>query len=214
MDVQIDLRVAELLASRLCHDLVGPVGAVNNGLELLEDEDGADMAQDALRLAADSARRAATALQYYRFAYGMAGSRIGGDPGELRQLTANFLANNKIALEWSVPEPLADTPEDLGKLLLNLVLLGEESLPIGGTLSVAVRNGPGGLEASVAASGDHAALRDDIPPVLAHGAGPDDLTPRNVQAYFARLLARRLGAELSLDTSGSDCVRFSVAFAS
>ena len=36
MDQQIDLRVAELMASRLCHDLVGPIGAVNNGLELME----------------------------------------------------------------------------------------------------------------------------------------------------------------------------------
>ncbi len=76
MDVQIDLRVAELLASRLCHDLVGPIGAVNNGMELLEDSD-LDMAQDAVRLAGNSAEHASTLLQFFRLAYGMAGSRQG-----------------------------------------------------------------------------------------------------------------------------------------
>jgi len=74
VDVQIDMRVAELLASRLCHDVVGPVGAVNHGMELLEDE-GAAFGEEALRLASTSARHAADLLQYYRLAYGAAGSQ-------------------------------------------------------------------------------------------------------------------------------------------
>ena len=68
MAFQIDMRVAELLASRLCHDLVGPIGAVNNGMELLEDED-LGMSEDAIQLSATSARQAANLLQFYRLAY-------------------------------------------------------------------------------------------------------------------------------------------------
>jgi len=102
MDVQIDLRVTELLASRLCHDLVGPVGAVNNGLELLADEID-DMGPEALKLASDSAARAARALQYFRFAYGMAGSRVGGNLDELRQGNLDAL-HGAVAVEPGAPE--------------------------------------------------------------------------------------------------------------
>ncbi len=93
MDFLIDMRVAELLASRLCHDLVGPIGAVNNGMELLEDED-LGMSDDAIQLSASSARQAANILQFYRLAYGMAGGRIGGGLGDLRELATGFLASS------------------------------------------------------------------------------------------------------------------------
>src|SRR3546814_3632269 len=73
MDIKIDLRVAELLASRLCHDLVGPIGAVGNGLELLGDEEFG-MADDAMKLTTSSARQASHILQFFRLAYGMAGA--------------------------------------------------------------------------------------------------------------------------------------------
>lgn len=200
MDVQIDLRVAELLASRLCHDLVGPVGAVNNGLELLEDGLD-DMGDEALKLAMDSAGRAAKALQYYRFAYGMAGSRVGGRLDELRDLAANFLDTGKLKLTWTLPEQFDEAPDGLGKLLLNMVLLGHEALPMGGALDVAVTPGSGGLEARVVAAGERVGLRDETKAALAEGASVDDLTPRNVQAYFARLMARRMGADLICDAA-------------
>lgn len=199
MDVQIDLRVAELLASRLCHDLVGPVGAVNNGLELLEDGLD-DMGDEALKLAMDSAGRAAKALQYYRFAYGMAGSRVGGRLDELRDLAANFLDTSKLKVTWTLPEQMDEAPDGLGKLLLNMVLLGHEALPMGGALDVAVTPGSGGgLEARVAAAGERVGLRDETKAALAEGAAVDDLTPRNVQAYFTCLMARRMGADLVCD---------------
>ncbi|MHA1190655.1 MAG: histidine phosphotransferase family protein, partial [Alphaproteobacteria bacterium] len=133
MDIQIDMRVAELLASRLCHDLVGPIGAVNNGMELLEDED-LGMSDDAIQLSASSARQAANLLQFYRLAYGMAGGRIGGDMGDLQNLATGFLSSGKTALNWLVGTPAGEAPEGLGKLLLNLIVLGDECLPRGGSL--------------------------------------------------------------------------------
>lgn len=200
MTIQIDLRVAELLASRLCHDLVGPVGAVNNGLELLED--GLDnMGDEALKLAIDSAGRAARALQYYRFAYGMAGSRVGGRLDELRDLAANFLGSEKLTLAWVLPDDLGEAPDDLGKLLLNMVLLGHEALPMGGSLDVKVKRDSAALSVRVAAAGARVGLREETQAALADGASADDLTPRNVQAYFTRLIARRMGADLTCDTA-------------
>src|SRR3546814_11154112 len=83
MDIKIDLRVAELLASRLCHDLVGPIGAVGNGLGLLGEEEFG-MADDAMKLTPSSERQASPILQFFRLAYGMAGARVGADYSAIR----------------------------------------------------------------------------------------------------------------------------------
>ncbi len=212
MAFQIDMRVAELLASRLCHDLVGPIGAVNNGMELLEDED-LGMSEDAIQLSASSARQAANLLQFYRLAYGMAGGRIGDDFGDLQALAAGFLASTKTTLEWAAGQPAQDTPEGLGKLLLNLIVLGEECLPRGGTLGIALSDGAAGLEVAVTANGTGARLREESQPVLADDVAIEELTPRNVHGYFTRLLAQRMGSDLIIDSPGADRLRLSVSLA-
>ena len=212
MEFQIDMRVAELLASRLCHDLVGPIGAVNNGLELMEDED-LGMSDDALQLSANSARQAASILQFYRLAYGMAGGRIGDDLGALKDLAAGYLASSKTALEWAAGPPAGEAPEGLGKLLLNLIVLGEECLPRGGSLGVDLLDGAAGLEVSVTARGTGARLREENQPALAGDVVIEELTPRNVHGYFTRLLAQRMGSELIVDSPGADSLRLSVTLA-
>ncbi len=213
MAFQIDMRVAELLASRLCHDLVGPIGAVNNGMELLEDED-LGMSEDAIQLSASSARQAANLLQFYRLAYGMAGGRIGGDLADLRELAAGYLASSKTTLDWAARPPAGEMPEGLGQLLLNLIALGDECLPRGGSLGVALSEGAAGLEVAVTANGTGARLREETQPVLTDDVIVDELTPRNVHGYFTRLLAQRMGSELLIvDNPGADTVRLSVTLA-
>lgn len=212
MAIQIDMRVAELLASRLCHDLVGPIGAVNNGMELLEDED-LGMSDDAIQLSASSARQAANLLQFYRLAYGMAGGRIGGDLGDLQNLAIGFLASGKTTLNWLAVAPAGEAPEGLGKLLLNLIVLGDECLPRGGALDVVLSEGAAGLEVAVTANGTGARLREESQPVLADDVIIDELTPRNVHGYFTRLLARRMGSDLIVDSPGADSLRLSVTLA-
>ena len=214
MPFMIDMRVAELLASRLCHDLVGPIGAVNNGMELLEDED-LGMSDDAIQLSANSARQAANILQFYRLAYGMAGGRIGEDLGGLQELATGLLASSKTTLDWAtVAQPAGDLPEGLGKLLLNVIVLGEECLPRGGALSVTLAEGMAGLEVAVTVQGAGARLREESQLVLVDDVIIEELTPRNVHGYFTRLLAQRMGSDLIIDTSGTDdSVRLSVALA-
>lgn len=208
MDLQIDLRVAELLASRLCHDLVGPIGAVSNGLELIEEE-GLDLTDDALQLAGKSAGQAANILQIYRLAYGMAGARIGGDLSDLESLATGYLDSSRVSLDWRIPAEAAQGPDGLGKLLLNIVLLAEEALPRGGTLAVELATGSGGLEVGVTASGPGARIREEAALGLSDDVTVEELTPRNVQGYFTRLLVRRLGSNLRIDQPGSDSLRFS-----
>ena len=98
MNVKVDLRVIELLASRLCHDLISPIGAVSNGLELLEDEDSG-MADDALELSIKSVRRASNILQAVRVAVGAAGSQASVRLADVRSLASGVLEGGKIRLD-------------------------------------------------------------------------------------------------------------------
>lgn len=212
MDLMIDIRVAELLSSRLCHDLIGPIGAVNNGIELMQDE-SFGMADDALALAAKSADQASNIMQFFRLAYGMAGHRQGGDFGLVRELVTGFLGHSKAELDWpSGPVP-DGVPVGTAKLLLNLVALAAETLPRGGTVGVAMSRGSAGFELEVKAVGADAGLRPDAEAALSDGVAIEDLTPRNVHGYFTKLLVKRLGGRMKIEPIGRGALRLAVTLA-
>ncbi len=192
----LDLRLAELLASRLCHDLVGPVGAVNNGMELLA-EDDLLMGDDAVKLASASAQQAGTVLQFYRLAYGASGGAV-SDYGLVRDLAEKMLGHQKASLTW--PEHLPATlPAAAGKVILNLCQLAAESLPRGGAVELALDVGAEGTDIAVTASGTDARLRPESEVGLDEHAEVDDLTPRNVHAYFTRHLILAEGGRLAVE---------------
>lgn len=209
MNANIDLWIAELLTSRLCHDIVGPIGAVNNGLELMADDE-LGMADDALQLATRSSAQATLLLQFFRLAYGSAGHHESGDLAALRELAADFLSHHKASLEW-LPDPaLVTLPGGTGKLLLNLVALAAEALPRGGSVTLVLR--PEGNDVLVEATlqGVDAGFRPEVEEGLAEGISPDELTPRNIHGYFTRLVARRLGGDLAIEPLSPSSLRFSV----
>ncbi|NIA69504.1 hypothetical protein HBA54_12960 [Pelagibius litoralis] len=212
MEISIDLRVAELLASRLCHDLVGPIGAVGNGLELLADDEFG-MADDAMQLTENSARQASAILQFFRLAYGMAGARVGSDLSELRNLTAALLTSSKSELDWPTVQAPEGTPDGAGKMILNMVALAHEALPRGGKLSVAVSGGQGKCEMVVTAAGQDAHLRPETLAGLDSEVDVGALSPRGVHSYFTRMVAKRLGSDLEIDTPGEDSLRLRVVAA-
>ena len=208
--MQVDLRVAQLLSSRLCHDLVGPIGAVNTGLELLQE--GFDDDEKALGLVADSAGEASRRLTFFRFAFGLGG----GDKGkstlsQARDLTVGLLASGKVALEW--PED-ADTSLQgpAVKVILNMVLMASESLPRGGTVGIEFAVLDEGLGIAVTATGEDARLREDLQSALAVGAAAEDLTARNVHGYFAQCLARDSGTLIEHSRGLGGEIRFAVIF--
>ena len=116
-----DVDFASLLCSRLCHDLVGPVGAIYNGVELLADENDPDMRERCLELLADSARQTANKLKFFRLAFGAAGG-FGAqvDTREARTALEGLFSDRRIALEWLVGAP--SLPKDAMKILLNLAM--------------------------------------------------------------------------------------------
>jgi histidine phosphotransferase ChpT len=202
MTLTADLRVFELLASRLCHDIVGPIGAVNNGMELLEDDNDADMAADAIELVAASACQAANSLQFYRLAYGMTGTQLDANGPELAKLAGAFLERTKTRLDWpngALPDEL---PEGFAKLLMNLVALAAESLPRGGTVALSFAEEGAGLRLAAQARGEGCGLKPEVAAALAEDCEVAELTPRGVQGYFTRLLAQRAGGSLQATPSG------------
>jgi len=132
--------LAALLCSKLCHDLLSPVGAMNNGLELLADETDPEMQKRCMDLLADSARSAANKLKFFRLAFGAAGG-FGDevDPEEARSVIEPLvLADGRTSLEWNLPEGML--PKRAVKILLNLVLIANEAVLRGGSVSVGAEN--------------------------------------------------------------------------
>jgi len=205
MDVQVDIRVLELLASRLCHDLISPIGAVNNGLELLEDEESG-MADDALELSIKSARRAADLLQTYRVALGGAGNQPSFRLADARALAASILEGGKIRLDWPAEQDATAVPIGMAKLALNLVMLAGECLPRGGSIAVAFSAADGRAEVQLTVSGQGARLAPELSAALAPGAAVGELTPKSVQGYFAARLAEALGGGLGAPRTTQDSV--------
>lgn len=182
----VDARVSALLCARLCHELIGPITAINNGTELLTDEDR-DFAHDAVELIGVSARQAANRLQFYRFAYGFSGAAAAAGT-QPRDLAIRLFGGTRITCEYG--EKAAVLPLEWQKLACNLLLVGADALPRGGRLVVATAI----LE--IEAIGDTPSLPPETLAALTLVAPVHSLTSRTVQAYYAGVLAASLGFRL------------------
>lgn len=194
MNGMLDMRVLELLTARLCHDLIGPITAVGNGAELLS-EDGPDFAPDALQLVADSARRAAGRLQFYRFAYGFDGRSAAAGPPPC-ELAARLFTATRIVCDYR--DAVRALPLDRQKLGCSLLPVAAQGLAGGGRLTLDA--GPAGLQ--LEAVGDAAALAPDVTAALMLETPAAALTSRTVQAHLAGLLAQALGWRLVGEAAG------------
>jgi histidine phosphotransferase ChpT len=197
-----DLDLAALLCSRVCHDVISPVGAIANGLEVLEDEDDEDMKKVAMDLVRRSARQASAKLQFCRIAFGAAGSAGASlDLGEAGDTAKSFVGDEKIKLDWQAPRQTR--PKTEVKLLLNMMLLAMAAVPRGGTVTVALESDM----PVVSASGDAARLPEKIGQLLKGEFDPAELDARLVQAYYTKRLAEQAGYELATAAAGNQ-VRF------
>jgi histidine phosphotransferase ChpT len=175
----IPTRATEILISKLCHDLVSPVGAVNNGIEFLTDM-GADGLKDGLGLIEHSAHQASVRLQLFRMCYGAGGSDAKVSGKMIYETFQNYIEGTKIKLNWDLMNamPDSDLPSGFMKTLLNAMVFVQESLPKGGEITITLENnhmtiiGRGGLirpkEGSIEAIEGKLSI-DDITPKSVHG---------------------------------------------
>jgi histidine phosphotransferase ChpT len=185
--------LAALLCSRLCHDMLSPVGALSNGLELLADEKDPEMRTRCFELLEQSARVSTDKLKFFRLAYGAAGGF--GDAvqaEEPRELIAALVAaNERVELEWAVSE--VALPKAAVKVLLNLASIAFDALVRGGTLSVGAERRDGATEIAVRAAGSRVAFDGSIGKALDGSLSEADLSGRTAPAHMIRLLAEELG---------------------
>ena len=186
--------LAALLCSRICHDVISPVGALNNGLELL-DEPGAEA--DALALIKVSAKNASARLQFARIAFGAAGSAGSQiDTGDAEQVATAFMANEKANLSWSGPR--AYLPKAIVKLILNMILISNGGIPRGGQVEVELPSPDNENSVTVRASGPMIRLSDKF--IQLHNNQPleEAIDAHAVQYYYTLLLAREANMALSV----------------
>ncbi len=214
--MQVDHKVAQLLSSRLCHDLVGPIGAVNSGLELMEEgfDEGSGEDGRALALIANSAVEATRRLAFFRIAFGFgAGAKGQATLNEAGELAAGFLESGKVTLEWPLDRPDPVQP-NVVKVVLNMVLMASESLPRGGKIGISFGDLDEGLGVGVTASGEGAGLRDDLRDALTEGEKEtgDALSARNVHGFFAQCMAREMGGLIEYSRGSDGEIRLAVLF--
>lgn len=200
-----DLDLASLLVSRVCHDLVSPVGAVINGLEVIDDDDDPAMQAEALRLIRRSADQASAKLQFARLAFGASGSRGDMMPiGDVREAAARLFEDGKAKLEWRAEE--MELPKAQVRCLANLVALGAECLPRGGTVTVAVEIAPKSTQLVVRCQGQGAKFSDDFRAALAGETALDKVEGRMVLAVILGRVARAHGGQTLVETRPDDVV--------
>lgn len=193
------IKLGELLCTRLCHDLTGPIGAVANGVEFMSEE-GAKMQEQALELISSSALQAVSRLQFYRKAYGRINDNGEANIEALRKVVSDFFTGSKITLDW--PDTHTDSSGvsisyKMSRLLFNLIIIASAALLRGGTLAVRLSSGDNVKAVHVKVSGRSIKWDTEIEAALSHDIGIESLTPKIIQAYMTRLLAEELDANLS-----------------
>lgn len=193
-----DLELAALISSRICHDVISPVGAIANGLEMLDEEQDQNMRDQAMSLIRKSAYQASAKLQFARLAFGAAGSAGAEiDLRDAEKVARDFVQSPKHNFAWQGPP--VTLPKNKVKLLLNLVALGVVALPRGGTVSVDITGEAPAVAFRILAKGDHAKLSEHVESLLKGGNGVV-LDAHSIQPYYASRMASAAGMALNVET--------------
>lgn len=197
-----DLDLAALLCSRVCHDVISPVGAIANGLELMDDpETDAELKATALDMVRSSAKTATAKLKFCRIAFGAAGS-AGAliDLTEAGDVAKAFVGEEKVKLDWQAPRE--NRPKQEVKLLLNMLLIALAGIPRGGVVTVSAE----GENLAVRAKGERAKINEAMAAALDGSADLTTLDARLVQPYYARILAAAANKTLRMVMENEDTV--------
>lgn len=193
-----DLELASLLCSRLCHDLVSPVGAVSNGVEILKDETDPEMLAQVVELVEQSARQTSHRIQFFRIAFG-AGGGFGStiDVREAHKVLTNLLSVHNIDLDWVIePKSYAKI---FVKILLNLAFVVSESIVRGGQLSVHFQADEKTFDLKIRGTGTRLIMQEEVERALKGEVNIDELSPKASPAYLTHCLVAETKGKFQLD---------------
>lgn len=202
MSADNTVRLLELISSKVCHDLISPVGAVSNGVEILE-EMGPD--DDVTSLISFSAAQANAKLKTMRLAYGLGGSDTGIRLEEIHQTFDEFITgDNRVKQDWDAHLDLGFEPKTgFPKMFMCTLLLISDALPKGGTITVSAEDND---TIVVTGHGENADFRDGVTNALIPETSANDLDPKLIHPYITGLFAQTYGFNIDTDTSQSDIV--------
>ena len=190
------LDLAALLCSRVCHDLINPVGAIVNGLEVMDSSNKAEDREFALDLIRKSATSTSARLQFCRIAYGAAGSAgTQIDLGEAQKVARGHLQDDRTTLTWNMPHMLM--AKNRVKLLLNMLVIAQQAIPRGGELTVDPIGEGEAMGFRVRASGQHAREPQHIVEQLSV-ENAASVTAHAVQPHYTALLAQACGLSIAV----------------
>jgi histidine phosphotransferase ChpT len=187
---------AAQMCARIAHDLISPIAALGTAIEVLDDPDNADMHEDAIELVKTSARQASGKLQFLRLAFGAGGSApgvIGVD--QLKTLTDGIYGDAKAEIIWNTDRDGIE--KDAARLLLNLIMLGVQAVPRGGSVTVLTRDVEDQFEMRLTCVGPKARLADAVKLTLAGKMPEDGFDGRTIQPFYAGLILRELGGKIA-----------------
>lgn len=198
------LDLTALVASKVCHDIISPVGALVNGLEVLDEDQGEDMDAFAMELIRKSAKSASAKLKFCRLAFGASGS-VGAsiDTGDAEEVVRLYMEAEKPNVSWSGARSLV--PKNRVKLLLNLVFVALNAVPRGGDIAITLHGEGEECTFDLRCSGPKARLPEDFIDTLS-GNVEEEMTAHGVQPYYAVLLAQSCGLKLSAEMEEEDVV--------
>jgi histidine phosphotransferase ChpT len=193
--------LAAMLCSRVCHDLINPVGAIGNGLEVLADPTQTAMTEGAQELIANSAKHARAKLEFARLAYG-ASSTAGTDfdTRECERVARILFEIEKADLDWQVP--LILLPKHKAKLLMNMLLIAAMAVPRGGLVKVTVEGAPGSEAFRFVSTSDPEKRQKTLMPSMVEGllsGSPEEgVDARGIQPFYTGILARMTDMDLKI----------------
>ena len=199
-----DLELAALISSKICHDVIGPVGAIYNGLEILDEDDNQEAQTYALNVIRNVTEQASAKLQFARFAFGAAGSAGAQiDLATAEQISRGFVGNGKHKLIWKGVTGYA--AKDRVKLLLNLVASALTALPRGGEVEVIVTGTASEPTFVIRCKGTSARPPQYLTDYVL-GTQPPALDAMSIQAYYTWRLASSAGMRLEILKDGADII--------
>jgi histidine phosphotransferase ChpT len=196
------LDLAALLCSRVCHDLISPVGAIVNGIEVFDEDKDEETRTFAMDLIKKSARQASARLQFCRLAFGAAGSAGAQiETGDAEKVSRGLLEDDKVKIAWNLPRELK--PKNQVKLLLNMLIVGVAAIPRGGTLTVDAIEGTAGFR--ITASGLNARVTPATAELLV-GSPSQTVDAHGIQPFYTGILARDCGLSVTATMEGEVAV--------
>ncbi len=203
--------ILELIASRICHDLISPTSAIQNGLEFIEEMGIEDAGDEAMGLIADSIKTSSARLQVFRVAYGLGGNDPSVKPEDVHRVFGNLLqAEGKTTQNWDPYGPIGfdERPASYAKVLMNTLILAHECLPKGGEITVSADENNNCV---ILAKGENANIRPFVLDALSHDIEVEELDPRTVHAYAATLLANEHGFTISMAPAGDSQIKLEIS---